>query len=47
MFAYDATISSLGNYNNMQGATEFYLQYKGFYGDANGDLRQSLCPDFR
>jgi type IX secretion system PorP/SprF family membrane protein len=47
MFSYDATVSPLGSYNNMQGATEFYLQYKGFYTQANGDLRQSLCPNFR
>jgi len=46
MFSYDATMSSLRNYNNMNGATEFYLQYKGFYSEV-GDLRQSLCPSFR
>lgn len=46
MFSFDATMSPLGNYNNMRGATEFYLQYKGFYTEM-GDIRQSLCPNFR
>jgi hypothetical protein len=47
MFAYDATVSSLGNYNNLYGATEFALQYNGFYDTYNGDKRQSLCPGFK
>jgi type IX secretion system PorP/SprF family membrane protein len=46
MFSYDATTSSLSNYNNMNGASEIYMQYKGFYTEV-GDLRQSLCPSFR
>jgi type IX secretion system PorP/SprF family membrane protein len=47
MFSYDATTSSLKNYNNMNGASEVYLQYQGFYTEMNGSLRQSLCPSFR
>jgi type IX secretion system PorP/SprF family membrane protein len=47
MFSFDATTSSLRNYNNGYGATELYLQYQGFYTEYNGDLRQSLCPTFR
>jgi type IX secretion system PorP/SprF family membrane protein len=47
MFSFDATTSALKNYNNMNGATEFALQYSGFYSEYNGDQRQSLCPSFR
>lgn len=43
-FSYDATTSSLKNFNNMRGASEFSLIKKGFY-PANVD-RQSLCPKF-
>ena len=43
-FAYDATISTLKNFNNSRGALEFSLIKKGFYAD-NAD-RQSLCPKF-
>ena len=46
MFSYDATMSSLRNYNNGFGATEFFLGYQGFYNEYNGDIRQSLCPSF-
>jgi hypothetical protein len=46
MFSFDFTTSSLKNYNNMNGATEFYLQYSGFYNEYNGDIRQTLCPTF-
>lgn len=44
MFSYDATTSSLKNYNNMQGASEFALLYNGFYNPYNQSLRQSQCP---
>ncbi len=44
MFSYDVTTSSLKNYNNGRGASEFTLTKKGFY-PANVD-RQSLCPKF-
>ncbi len=47
MFSYDATMSTLRNYNNMNGASEVYMQYQGFYTEMNGSLRQSLCPSFR
>lgn len=47
MFSYDATTSSLKNYNNMNGASEVYLQYQGFYTEMNGSLRQSICPSFK
>lgn len=43
-FSYDATISSLGNFNNRRGALEFSLIKNGFY-PSNTD-RQSLCPKF-
>lgn len=46
MFSYDATMSSLRNYNNGSGATEFFLGYQGFYNEYNGDRRQSMCPSF-
>lgn len=44
MFAYDATASSLKNYNHMQGASEFALLYNGFYNPYNQNLRQVQCP---
>lgn len=43
-FSYDATISSLRNFNNYRGALEFSLIKKGFY-PTTGD-RQTLCPSF-
>ena len=43
-FSYDATISSLKDFNQSRGALEFSLIKKGFYKD-NQD-RQSLCPKF-
>ena len=45
-FSYDATTSSLSNFNNTQGATEFNIMKKGFYGQSVGDTRQVLCPRF-
>ncbi|MDB5278870.1 MAG: type secretion system rane protein PorP/SprF [Ferruginibacter sp.] len=45
-FSYDATTSALRNYNNMQGASEFNIMKKGFYGEASGDTRQVICPRF-
>ena len=45
-FSYDVTTSSLHNFNNYQGATEFNVLKKGFYSDYNGDKRQSMCPSF-
>lgn len=43
-FSYDATVSTLKDFNNSRGALEFSLVKRGFYRD-NGD-RQSLCPSF-
>lgn len=43
-FTYDATTSSLKNYNNMRGASEFALLYQGFYNQLNQNLRQTQCP---
>jgi type IX secretion system PorP/SprF family membrane protein len=47
MFTYDATTSSLKDYNNMRGAYEMSLIYHGFYNEYNGDRRQSMCPSFK
>lgn len=47
MFTYDATTSSLSQYNNSRGAFEFALLHNGFYNEYNGDRRQSLCPTFK
>lgn len=45
-FTYDATTSSLKQYNNSRGAYEFALTHRGYYDEYNGDKRQSLCPTF-
>lgn len=47
MFTYDATTSSLNQYNHSRGAFEFALMRPGFYNDYNGDRRQSMCPSFK
>ncbi|MGN6490875.1 MAG: PorP/SprF family type IX secretion system membrane protein [Agriterribacter sp.] len=44
MFTYDATTSSLKNYNNMRGASEFALLYNGYYNQFNQNMRQTQCP---
>ena len=46
-FTYDATISSLRNYDNTRGAYEFSLIRQGIFDQYNGNRRQSLCPTFR
>ena len=43
-FSYDATMSTLKNFNNYRGASEFNVIKNGFYSET-GD-RQSLCPSF-
>jgi type IX secretion system PorP/SprF family membrane protein len=43
-FSFDATISTLRNYNSYRGASEFSLVKKGFYSNNSG--RQSMCPRF-
>jgi type IX secretion system PorP/SprF family membrane protein len=45
-FTYDVTTSSLSNYDNARGASEFALVNQGFYSQYNGDRHQSLCPKF-
>ena len=45
-FSYDATTSSLRNFNNSQGAQEFNLIKQGFYNQTNGNTRQVVCPRF-
>ncbi|HVG40498.1 MAG TPA: PorP/SprF family type IX secretion system membrane protein [Chitinophagaceae bacterium] len=46
-FTYDATISSLKNYNNTRGAFEFSLVKQGVFSQFNGDRRQTICPSFK
>jgi len=46
-FTYDATISTLKNYNNSRGAFEFSLIKEGLFDSYNGNKRQSMCPDLR
>lgn len=46
-FTYDATISTLKNYNNTRGAFEFSLIKQGLFNSYAGDRRQSMCPSFR
>jgi type IX secretion system PorP/SprF family membrane protein len=46
MFSYDATMSSLKNYNNGRGAWEFALTSHGFYNTYTRD-RTSFCPTFK
>lgn len=43
-FSYDATISSLRQFNQYRGAMEFSLIKKGFY--PTGGTRETLCPRF-
>ncbi|HUP14011.1 MAG TPA: PorP/SprF family type IX secretion system membrane protein, partial [Niastella sp.] len=45
-FSYDATISTLKNYNNTRGAFEFSLVKQGVFNQYNGDRRQTICPSF-
>jgi type IX secretion system PorP/SprF family membrane protein len=45
-FSYDATTSSLKNFNNLRGAQEFNVIKNGFYSEANASTRQSMCPRF-
>ena len=44
-FTYDATMSTLKNYNNTRGAFEFSLIKNGFFSGTTD--RQSLCPQFK
>lgn len=46
MFSYDATMSTMKNFNNGRGAFEFSLLNHAFYNEFDGAKRQSLCPTF-
>jgi len=46
-FTYDATVSTLSQYNNSRGAYEFALIKQGVFGGFKGGARrQTLCPSF-
>lgn len=46
MFSYDATVSTLNNFNSGRGAFEFSLVSHSLFNNYNGVKRQSLCPTF-
>ncbi len=46
-FTYDATQSTLKQFNNSRGANEFGLLYKGFYQEYTEYRRQAFCPTFK
>ncbi len=46
-FTYDATISTLKNYNNTRGAFEFSLIKQGVFDPYRGNRQQSMCPSFK
>lgn len=46
-FTYDATVSSLRNYNGTRGAFEFSLTRQGVFNQYNGNRKQSFCPTFK
>ena len=46
-FTYDATLSSLKQYNNSRGAYEFSLFRHGMFQEYNAYRRQSFCPTFK
>lgn len=46
-FTYDATMSTLRNYNNTRGAFEFSLIKQGVIDRFNGNRQQAMCPSFR
>lgn len=46
-FTYDATISTLKNYNNSRGAFEFSLIKQGVFDRYNGNRREAMCPSFK
>jgi type IX secretion system PorP/SprF family membrane protein len=46
-FTYDATMSTLKNYNNTRGAFEFSLTRQGLLSQYNGNRKQSFCPTFK
>jgi type IX secretion system PorP/SprF family membrane protein len=46
-FTYDATMSTLKNYNGSRGAYEFSLIKQGIFDRFNGDRRSTICPSFK
>jgi type IX secretion system PorP/SprF family membrane protein len=46
-FTYDATTSSLRNFNNTRGAFEFSLIKQGVFDKYNGNRKESMCPSFK
>jgi type IX secretion system PorP/SprF family membrane protein len=46
-FTYDATTSTLKNYNNGRGAFEFSLIKQGAFERYNGNRRDAMCPSFK
>jgi type IX secretion system PorP/SprF family membrane protein len=46
-FTYDATMSTLKDYNNTRGAYEFSLVKQGVFDRYNGNRRSSICPSFK
>ncbi len=46
-FTYDATISTLKNYNSSRGAFEFSLIKQGVFDRYNGNRREAMCPSFK
>jgi type IX secretion system PorP/SprF family membrane protein len=45
-FSYDVTVSSLHNFNNYRGASEFNVIKNGYYNEFNGNRRETHCPSF-
>lgn len=46
-FTYDATVSTLRNYNNSRGAYEFSLIKTGIFDQYKGTPREARCPTFK
>jgi type IX secretion system PorP/SprF family membrane protein len=46
-FTYDATVSTLKNYNNTRGAFEFSLIKQGVFNQYRGNKRETICPSFK
>jgi type IX secretion system PorP/SprF family membrane protein len=46
-FTYDATMSTLKNYNNTRGAFEFSLIKQGLFDSYSGNRRDFICPSFK
>ena len=46
-FTYDATVSTLRNYNGSRGAFEFSLVKQGVFERYDGNRRSTICPSFK